>query len=126
MCRDEAKKPFQVMEEARALAYELVKPGALAEDVDRAVLKVLQDRGYGEHILHRTGHGFGITGHEPPWIALGSSTVLEKNMVISIEPGIYIKGLGGFRHSDTVLVTENGCQAMTNGPVTLEELVLPV
>lgn len=115
----EAITPFEVMEEARALAYELVKPGVRAEDVDRAVLKALQDAGFGEHILHRTGHGFGITGHEPPWIALGSDSVLEKNMVISIEPGLYIQGLGGFRHSDTVLVTENGCQSLTNGPVSV-------
>ncbi|ACL05376.1 peptidase M24 [Desulfatibacillum aliphaticivorans] len=123
---EEAKTPFKVMEEARALAYDLVKPGVRAEDVDRAVLKVLQDAGYGDCILHRTGHGFGITGHEPPWIALGSDAVLEKNMVISIEPGIYIQGLGGFRHSDTVLVTDNGCQSLTNGPAGLEDLILPV
>ncbi|MBI9074621.1 MAG: aminopeptidase P family protein [Desulfatibacillum sp.] len=123
---EEAIAPFKAMEEARNLAYELVKPGVRAEDIDRAVLQVLRDAGYGDHILHRTGHGFGITGHEPPWIALGSDAVLKKNMVISIEPGIYIKGLGGFRHSDTVLVTENGCQALTNGPETLEKLVFPV
>jgi Xaa-Pro dipeptidase len=89
------------------------------------VLDVLKRRGYGKYILHRTGHGFGITGHEPPWVAVGSETILKKNMVISIEPGIYIPGLGGFRHSDTVLVTEDGCVSLTKWPDRLEELTLP-
>ena len=102
----------------------LIKPGVRAEDVDRQVLSIIQDAGYGKNILHRTGHGFGITGHEPPWIALGSEHVLTQNMVISIEPGIYIQGVGGFRHSDTVLVTDNGCVSLTDYPDSLEELTL--
>ena len=112
------------MMEARALAFELIKPGVRAADVDRQVLELIKARGFGDGILHRTGHGFGITGHEPPWIALGSENVLSENMIISIEPGIYIKGLGGFRHSDTVLVTKDGCRSMTSAPVELDDLVL--
>jgi Xaa-Pro dipeptidase len=123
---DEAEKLFTLSLEARRKAYELVKPGIRAEDVDRQVLKIIQDAGYGNNILHRTGHGFGITGHEPPWVALGSDHVLEKNMVISIEPGVYVEGVGGFRHSDTVLVTEDGCVSLTQFPEPLENLVLPV
>ena len=121
---DEAKKVFDVIMEARAKAFELIKPGVRAEEVDRKVLAIIEDAGYGKNILHRTGHGFGITGHEPPWIALGSEHVLTKNMVISIEPGIYIEGGGGFRHSDTVLVTENGCVSLTEYPDSLDELTL--
>ena len=121
----EARDPFDAMMEARALAYKMVKPGIAAAAVDEAVLNVLKRRGYGKYILHRTGHGFGITGHEPPWVAMGSETILKKNMVISIEPGIYIPGLGGFRHSDTVLVTDDGCVSLTNWPDRLEELTLP-
>ncbi len=90
------------------------------------MLKIIKNAGYERHILHRTGHGFGITGHEPPWIALGSEHVMEKNMVISIEPGIYVEGLGGFLHSDTVLVTEEGCQPLTNFSDKLEDLILPI
>ena len=119
-----ARDPFDAMMEARARAYRLVKPGVPAASVDEEVLNVIKRRGYGQYILHRTGHGFGITGHEPPWVALGSETVLKKNMVISIEPGIYIPGLGGFRHSDTVLVTDDGCVSMTDWPVNLEDLTL--
>jgi Xaa-Pro dipeptidase len=121
---EEAKKPFAAAMEARALAFELAKPGVRCEDVDKAVLQLIRDRGYSDNILHRTGHGFGITGHEPPWVAMGSEEVLEKNMVISIEPGIYIPGIGGFRHSDTVLVTEDGCMSMTQAPDTLADLVV--
>jgi len=121
---DKARAVFDIMMEARQKAYDLVKPGVRAEDVDRQVLKILKKAGYEDHILHRTGHGFGITGHEPPWLALGSYHVLEKNMVISIEPGVYIKGIGGFRHSDTVLVTDDGCARLAQYPDSLESLVL--
>ncbi len=123
---DEAGKLFALFMEARQKAYELVKPGIRAEEVDRQVLRIIQDAGYGGNILHRTGHGFGITGHEPPWVALGSDHVLETNMVISIEPGIYVEGVGGFRHSDTVLVTEDGCISLTRFPDSLKDPVLPM
>lgn len=123
---EDCRRPFEVCMEARALAYELVKPGAAAAEVDEAVLNLLKRRGYGDAILHRTGHGFGITGHEPPWIAMGSGNILEKNMVVSIEPGIYLPEVGGFRHSDTVLVTGDGCRSLTGAPDRLEDLVLPL
>jgi Xaa-Pro dipeptidase len=119
-----SRAPFSAMMEARALAFELIKPGVRAADVDRQVLDLIKARGFGDAILHRTGHGFGITGHEPPWIAMGSENVIAENMVISIEPGIYIPGVGGYRHSDTVLVTKDGCQAITRAPVDLDDLVL--
>ncbi len=121
---DEARDPYEAMMEARAQAFKIIRPGILATEVDRQVLKVIEDRGYKDYILHRTGHGFGITGHEPPWVALGSETVLSKNMIISIEPGIYIPGMGGFRHSDTVLVTGDGCVSLTNWPDSLEDMTL--
>ena len=121
---DRAKKVFDVTMEARSKAFELIKPGVRAEEVDRKVLSIIEDAGFGDNILHRTGHGFGITGHEPPWVALGSEHVLTKNMVISIEPGIYIEGVGGFRHSDTVLVTDNGCVSLTEYSDSLDELTL--
>ncbi|MFO7963294.1 MAG: M24 family metallopeptidase [Desulfobacterales bacterium] len=120
---ESAKAPFSAMMEARTLAFDLIRPGVHAAEIDRQVLHLIRKRGFGENILHRTGHGFGITGHEPPWIALGSENVLLENMVISIEPGIYMEGIGGFRHSDTVLVTKDGCRPMTHAPVNLEDVV---
>lgn len=121
---EKARAPFDAMFEARALAYELARPGAIMGEIDTAVRKAIADRGYGEGIIHRTGHGFGITGHEAPYIAEGYERELVPGMLISIEPGIYIPGLGGFRHSDTVLVTDDGCVRLTQAPERLEELVL--
>ena len=122
---DMAKEPFELMMESRELAFGMVGPGVPAAEVDAAVQRLIESRGYGEYILHRTGHGIGITAHEPPWIALGSNDILEENTVISIEPGIYIPGAGGFRHSDTVLVTSDGCQPLTTSPDRLQDLLLP-
>ncbi len=123
---EEAKAPFGVMFEARALAYDLAKPGAVMSEIDRAVRKVIADGGYGDRILHRTGHGFGITGHEAPYIAEGYDRELAPGMLVSIEPGIYMPGLGGFRHSDTLLVTDDGCVSLTQAPERLDELTLSV
>jgi Xaa-Pro dipeptidase len=123
---DAARAPFDAMLEARARAYELARPGADMGAIDGAVRKVIFGRGYGERILHRTGHGFGITGHEAPYLAEGYRRELEPGMLVSIEPGIYIPGQGGFRHSDTVLITDDGCLSLTRAPQTLEELTLPL
>ncbi|GAB6151633.1 hypothetical protein JCM17380_03830 [Desulfosporosinus burensis] len=65
-----------------------------------------------------------MSAHEGPWIAEGSINTLEKNMFISIEPGIYIEGVGGIRHSDTVLVTDNGYELLTKNPTDLESLII--
>jgi Xaa-Pro dipeptidase len=119
-----ARAPFDVMFEARARAYELARPGANLSEIDTAVRKLISDGGYGDRILHRTGHGFGITGHEAPYVAEGYDRALSPGMLISIEPGIYIPGLGGFRHSDTVLVTNEGCVPLTRAPETLEDLTI--
>jgi len=121
---EEAKAPFEAMLEARSLAYELSKPGAIASEIDKAVRKLIVDRGYGDRILHRTGHGLGITGHEAPYLAEGYERELLPGMLISIEPGIYIPGMGGFRHSDSILVTDDGCVSMTEAPERLEDLIL--
>jgi Xaa-Pro dipeptidase len=119
-----ARAPFEVMLEARELAFRMARPGAVASAIDRAVRDLIEQRGHGDHILHRTGHGFGITGHEGPYLAVGDDRALEAGMLISIEPGIYIPGQGGFRHSDTVLVTEDGCVSLTQAPEQIEELTL--
>jgi len=120
----QARRPFDIVMKARALAYELIKPGAVLEEIDRKVRQVLIDAGYKERILHRTGHGLGITGHEGPYVALGDSRKLVPGMLISIEPGIYIPGEGGYRHSDTVLVTETGYIRLTDAPDILEGLTI--
>ncbi|HPV98795.1 MAG TPA: Xaa-Pro peptidase family protein [Spirochaetota bacterium] len=124
MVPEGARKPFDIMIKSRAAAYAMLKPGAILEDIDRAARKVIIDAGYEKYILHRTGHGFGITGHEAPYVALGDTRRLEPGMIISIEPGIYIPGEGGYRHSDTVLITETGYERLTRTPDTLEAMTV--
>ncbi len=121
---EKAKKPFEVMFNARSLAYDLLKPGVVMSEIDKKVRKFINEQGYGDFLLHRTGHGLGITGHEAPFIAEGYDHELEPNMLISIEPGIYIPNIGGFRHSDTVLITEDGYMKLTKAPEELEDLII--
>lgn len=117
-------KAFEVMTEARNIAFSMIRPGIKCTVIDEVVKEFLEKEGYEGNLLHRTGHGFGLGTHEGPWIAEGSEHVLEKNMVISIEPGIYINGLGGIRHSDTILITDNGYESLTKYPVDLESLTI--
>lgn len=119
-----AVRPFNHMLEARALAFDLVKPGNLMSEVDRRVNQFFIEKGYGDNLLHRTGHSFGVTDHEAPFLAEGYDHKIRANMVFSIEPGIYIPGIGGFRFSDTVLVTETGNQKLTRAPEDLAALTL--
>jgi Xaa-Pro dipeptidase len=122
----EAVQAFAAMMEARRIAFAMIKPGILCGEIDAAVNQFLSTEGYGEEEqrLHRTGHGIGLGNHERPWLAEGSDDRLRKNMVISIEPGVYLRGLGGVRHSDTVLVTNDGHEQLTNVPTDLESLVI--
>lgn len=122
----QARSAFAAMTEARRLAFDIIKPGLPCSELDSAVNDFLGKEGYlGEdQRLHRTGHGIGLGTHEAPWLAEGSEGRLSENMVISIEPGIYLKGLGGIRHSDTVLVTKDGYERLTNFPTCLDSLVI--
>ena len=117
---------FKAMVEARRLAFSFVKPGMPCAELDARVNEFLSAEGYGdeEQRLHRTGHGFGLGNHEAPWIAEGSDQVLEENMVISIEPGIYADSLGGIRHSDTILVTRDGYEALTKSPTDIDSMTM--
>ena len=120
------KRPFDVMLEARQAALDATRPGALMSDVDRAANEVFIRAGYGENLLHRAGHGIGVTGHEAPFFAEGYDREILPGMVFTMEPGVYIEGVGGFRHSDTLAIGEAGLTMLTSGPIDLEALVLPV
>lgn len=119
-----ARKPFEIMMEGRRLALEAAVPGELMSEVDRRVNDYFRKAGMGDRLLHRTGHGMGVTGHEAPFFAEGYERPIEQGMCFTIEPGIYIEGIGGFRHSDTVLIDENGPVMLTSGPVDLDALTL--
>ena len=117
---------FRTMLQARAVAFQLVRPGVPCADIDAAVYTFLDSQGLAapQVRLHRTGHGFGLSAHEGPWVAAGSEHTLAANMIISVEPGIYLPEIGGVRHSDTVLVTEDGYELLTRTPTALDDLIL--
>ena len=116
-----ARRPFDVMLEMRERASSLLKPGSTGSEIDQVCRDVLTKHGYAEP-LHRTGHSFGVTNHERPFLAIGEDNVLEPGMVFSLEPGLYIAGESGFRHSDTVLITGTGFETLTPFSTTMAEL----
>ena len=121
----EVRQAFDAMMEARQIAFDMVRPGVACAEVDAAANEFLGKEGYGDKLLHRTGHGLGIAYHaEAPWLAEGSHEVLAAGMVLSIEPGVYFPGIGGVRHSDTVLVTGSGGEFLTRCPTDLEQLTI--
>jgi Xaa-Pro dipeptidase len=122
----ESQRAFRAMEEARALGFRMIRPGVACGELDAAVNEFLRNEGYAceDCRLHRTGHGIGLGNHEAPWVAEGSADLLAENMVISVEPGIYLKGQGGFRHSDTVLVTRDGHECLTRYRSDIESLTI--
>ena len=119
---DEQKEIFELMLEARKKSFEVLKAGIIAEEVDIASREFLDKRGLADKLMHRTGHGIGLGNHEGPYLAVGDKTILEENMVVSIEPGIYIEGIGGFRHSDTVRITKDGYEILTNCDDQIKQL----
>ncbi len=121
---EQQRRLFTVMAQAQQAAIGTVRPGIPCRQVDRAARAVIEDAGYGRAFTHRTGHGIGIDIHELPFFAPQDETVLQPGMVMSVEPGIYVAGVGGFRHSDTIIVTENGCDVLTKFPKTLLELTV--
>lgn len=116
----ELARIFEVVSAANGAAVAAVKPGVAMQDIDRAARSVIERAGYGEYFIHRTGHGLGLEGHESiPQLAEGVTRPLEAGMVLTVEPGIYIPGLGGVRLEDDVLVTETGAEVLTRLPHNL-------
>jgi Xaa-Pro aminopeptidase len=107
---------YEVVQRANAAGRDSIKPGMQAQEVDRAARDVIARAGYGEQFFHRTGHGLGLEVHEPPYIVEGNEQCLEPGMVFTIEPGVYIAGLGGVRIEDNVAVTPEGMECLTSFP----------
>lgn len=101
---------------ANLAAQQAARPGVSCAEVDRAARKVIEDAGYGDYFIHRTGHGLGLEGHEWPNIVGGNDMDLEVGMVFTIEPGIYLPDVGGVRIEDNVVVTETGVEVLTSYP----------
>ena len=97
-----------IVRKAQQAAVEKVEPGVQAKEVDKAAREIIEDAGYGDKFIHRTGHGVGLDLHEPPYINQENTKELEKGMIFSVEPGIYIEGEFGVRIEDLVVVKEDG------------------
>ena len=110
---DEAEV-YEVVRRAQQAAFEAVRTGAACQDVDRAARGVITDAGYGERFIHRTGHGIGLTAHEPPYMVEGETRPIEPGMCFSIEPGIYLPGRYGVRIEDIVVATEDGARRLNH------------
>ncbi len=106
------KEIYDIVLEAQLAGVAAVKAGVKACDVDRAAREVIENAGYGEYFGHGTGHGLGIDVHESIRVSAVSEQILEEGMAITIEPGIYIPGLGGVRIEDDVIVTKTGCEIL--------------
>ena len=104
---------------AHDAAIAAARPGVTTGEVDAAARRVIEDAGYGKEFFHRVGHGIGLEGHEDPSLDPGSRTVLEPGMVFTVEPGVYIPGLGGVRIEDDVVVTDDGCRVLTKADRSL-------
>ena len=111
---DEELKVYDIVRRAQQAGFEAVRPGVACQEVDRAARKVIADAGYGQYFIHRTGHGIGLTTHEPPYMIEGETQPLRPGMCFSIEPGIYLPGRFGVRTEDIVTVTEDGGRRLNN------------
>jgi Xaa-Pro aminopeptidase len=102
--------------EAHHAGVDAVEPDVEASAVDRAAREVIEDAGYGDAFVHRTGHGVGLEVHEPPYVVADNDRRLEPGMVFSVEPGVYFDGEFGVRIEDLVVVTEDGCERLNDSP----------
>ncbi len=118
------KRYFEAMTKAQEAAIQKMKEGVECSEVDKASMDVFKKAGLIHFVKHHTGHGLGLEGHEPPWLDMGNKEKLKAGMVVSCEPGIYEVGFAGFRHSDTILVTKEGCELITYYPRDIEQLTI--
>lgn len=114
---------FAIMLAAQDAAFGAIRPGRPASDADQAARLVFREAGVIDLMRHHSGHAIGMDGHESPFFDVGDPTILQAGMVFSVEPGIYVPGLGGFRHSDTIVVTETGYERLSLYPRDLQSLV---
>jgi len=118
---EEQRRIYHTVLEAQLRAIEAIKPGVKGCDIDAVARQVITDAGYGDYFSHSLGHSLGLNVHDGMGFAQKSEVVLEPGMVFTVEPGIYIEGLGGVRIEDDVLVTEDGVEVLTHAPKHLME-----
>jgi Xaa-Pro dipeptidase len=120
----EQEQAFAAMLALQTRAIEVMAPGVPAAEVELATVRLAEELGVAGNLRHHAGHSIGLEGHEAPFLDRGDDAVLEPGMVFTVEPGVYISALGGFRHSDTVVITSDGRRVMTDYPRELKDLVI--
>jgi Xaa-Pro aminopeptidase len=105
---------FEALHAAQLAGTAAAAPGVAAQDVDRAARRVLDDAGWGQWFIHRTGHGIGLDAHEDPYLVEGNTEVLQPGMTFSVEPGVYVTGKWGMRIEDIVVCTADGRATLNN------------
>ncbi|MGC9048489.1 MAG: M24 family metallopeptidase [Caldisphaera sp.] len=119
---EDMEQAFNYMEKAQQMAFKSIKECVSASDIDRSVMDFFRSNDLIKYVNHRTGHGIGLEIHEFPSIAEGNNTIIKSDMTLAIEPGLYIKNIGGFRHSDTVLVKGKDIEILTKTSKGIEKL----
>lgn len=115
---------YEIVLKSQMAAIHKIRPGVSTKEVDAAARSVIDKAGYGKYFGHGLGHGFGLEIHESPIMSPSRDSVLQENMVITVEPGIYIPGWGGVRIEDDVLVTSDGHEVLSDLPKQLDECVV--
>jgi Xaa-Pro dipeptidase len=123
---DEQRRLHGHVVAAQEAGFAAIRPGVTCADVDGAVMRYFEENDLLPYWRQHTGHGIGLRNHEAPFLDLGDHTVLQPGMVFTVEPGLYDSELGGLRHSDTVVVTEDGMQVLTDYPRDIDSLTLPL
>lgn len=116
---EKLKEIYAVTLEAQELALKSIKPGMTGIEADAIARDYITSKGYGDAFGHSTGHGIGLEVHEAPGLSSKSTTVLKSNMAVTVEPGIYLPGIGGVRIEDDIVMTETGNERLTYAPKEL-------
>ncbi|MBD3317287.1 MAG: M24 family metallopeptidase [Chitinivibrionales bacterium] len=119
---EQQRRQYEIVRRAQANARKSVKPGVKASTVDFAARSIIEKAGHGEAFGHATGHGVGRRVHEEPRLSKNDESILRTNMVVTVEPGIYLADQGGVRIEDMMLLTERGARSLTSSPRNLVEL----
>jgi Xaa-Pro dipeptidase len=121
----EQERAFESMLALQERAIEVLRPGLPMAEVEREIMMLAGELGVRQHLRHHVGHSIGLEAHEAPFLDRGEEGVLEPGMVFTVEPGVDLASVVGFRHSDTVRITNDGCQVMTDYPRQLQDLIIP-
>ena len=119
---EELRLVYNIVQAANAAGRAAAQPGASGAEIDRAARRVIENAGYGDYFIHRTGHGLGLETHENPQIVQGNDTPLPPGAVFTVEPGIYLPGRGGVRIEDNLVITEEEGRSLTSFPRHLQEI----